>query len=93
MIDKIKELELEAKEKLESVKDSSKIEELRVEFLGKKGKVIEILKNLKSVEEAKRKEVASKANKLRIEMRLHATSTFRRNCFNEQNFNIKITKT
>ena len=25
--------------------------------------------------------------------RLHATLTFRRNCFNEQNFNIKITKT
>ena len=58
MLDKIKEISVEAKEKLDAVKDSSKIEELRVEFLGKKGKVIEILKNLKSVDESKRKEVA-----------------------------------
>lgn len=68
MLDKIKEISVEAKEKLDAVKDSSKIEELRVEFLGKKGKVIEILKNLKSVDESKRKEVASVANKLRLEI-------------------------
>ena len=36
--------------RLDSVKDSSSVEEIRVDFLGKKGKVIEILKNLKSVE-------------------------------------------
>lgn len=68
MLDKIEKIKREAKEKLNSVKDSSNLEELRVEFLGKKGKVIEILKNLKSVEESKRKEVASIANKLRLDI-------------------------
>jgi len=68
MLDKIEKIRLEAKEKLESVKNSSNLEDLRVEFLGKKGKVIEILKNLKSVEESKRKEVASIANKLRLDI-------------------------
>ena len=68
MLDKILELQMEAKKRLDSVKDSSSVEEIRVDFLGKKGKVIEILKNLKSVEESKRKEVASRANKLRVEI-------------------------
>ena len=66
--DKILEFQMEAKKRLDSVKDSSSVEEIRVDFLGKKGKVIEILKNLKSVEESKRKEVASRANKLRVEI-------------------------
>ena len=68
MIDKIKELEIESREKIESAKSSNSIEEIRVEFLGKKGKVIEVLKKLKSVEEAQRKEVAMLANKLREEI-------------------------
>lgn len=68
MLDKILEFQMEAKKRLDSVKDSSSVEEIRVDFLGKKGKVIEILKNLKSVDEAKRKEVASRANKLRVEI-------------------------
>ena len=68
MLDKILEFQMEAKKRLDSVKDSSSVEEIRVDFLGKKGKVIEILKNLKSVEESKRKEVASRANKLRVEI-------------------------
>ena len=68
MLDKILEFQMKAKKRLDSVKDSSSVEEIRVDFLGKKGKVIEILKNLKSVEESKRKEVASRANKLRVEI-------------------------
>ena len=68
MLDKILEFQIEVKKRLDSVKDSSSVEEIRVDFLGKKGKVIEILKNLKSVEESKRKEVASRANKLRVEI-------------------------
>ena len=68
MLDKILEFQIEVKKRLDSVKDSSSVEEIRVDFLGKKGKVIEILKNLKSVDEAKRKEVASRANKLRVEI-------------------------
>lgn len=68
MIDKIKEIEFEVKQKLENIKSINEIEEIRIKFLGKKGKVIEILKNLKIVEESKRKEVASLANKLRMDI-------------------------
>lgn len=68
MLDKILEFQIEVKKRLDSVKDSSSVDDIRVDFLGKKGKVIEILKNLKSVDEAKRKEVAASANKLRAEI-------------------------
>lgn len=68
MIEKIKELEKEAKEKIEKALDSKQIEEVRVEFLGKKSKIMDILKNLKNVEESKRKEVAMLANKLKVEI-------------------------
>lgn len=68
MLDKIKEIEFEANQKIEEAKSSSSIEEIRVEFLGKKGKIVDVLKNLKSVEESKRKEVAKLANKLKVEI-------------------------
>lgn len=68
MIDKIKEIELQANEKITSAVTSTSIEEIRVEFLGKKGKIVDVLKNLKSVEESKRKEVAMIANKLKVEI-------------------------
>ena len=68
MIDKISSIEKEVKEKIANAKTSVSIEEIRVEFLGKKGKIIDILKNLKSVEETKRKEVATLANKLRVDI-------------------------
>ena len=50
MIDKIKQIEISAKEKINAAKNSNEIEELRVAFLGKKGKVVEVLKNLKNVD-------------------------------------------
>ena len=65
MIDKIKQIEISAKEKINAAKNSNEIEELRVAFLGKKGKVVEVLKNLKNVEADKRKEVASFANNVK----------------------------
>lgn len=68
MLDKIKEIEIEANQKIEKAKSSSSIEEIRVEFLGKKGKIVDVLKNLKTVEESKRKEVAMLANKLKVEI-------------------------
>ena len=54
--------------KLLDAQVTSHVEDIRVEYLGKKGHVIEILKNLKSVEESKRKSVGEMANKLRIEI-------------------------
>ena len=54
--------------KMEEVKTSADIEKIRVEFLGKKGKLIDILKNIKNVEASKRKEIGEKTNLLKVEV-------------------------
>lgn len=68
MIEKINDLKSEAKTKISNALNSVDIESIRVEFLGKKGKVVEILKGLKDVEASKRKEVASYANELKSQI-------------------------
>ena len=68
MEEKISLLKSQVKEKIAEIKSTSDAENIRVEYLGKKGEVIEILKNLKNVEASKRKEVGEKANKLRVEI-------------------------
>ena len=68
MEEKIALLKSQVKEKIAEIKSTSDAENIRVEYLGKKGEVIEILKNLKNVEVSKRKEVGEKANKLRVEI-------------------------
>lgn len=68
MEENIEKLGQKIKEKINSIKSMTDAEAVRVEALGKKGEVIEILKNLKNVEESKRKEVGEKANKLRVEI-------------------------
>lgn len=68
MEEKIALLKSQVKEKIAEIKSTSDAENIRVEYLGKKGEVIEILKNLKNVETSKRKEVGEKANKLRVEI-------------------------
>ena len=68
MEENIEKLGQKIKEKIDSIKSMTDAEAVRVEALGKKGEVIEILKNLKNVEESKRKEVGEKANKLRVEI-------------------------
>ena len=88
MIEKINELKTQAKEKINSAVSSNDIESIRVEFLGKKGKIIEILKNLKCVEESKRKEVASLANKLRVE--IEAEIENKKNEIKEKEYEDKI---
>ena len=68
MIEKINQLKVEAKEKINSAVTSADIESIRVEFLGKKGKIVEVLKDLKNVEPNQRKEVASVANVAKTEI-------------------------
>lgn len=68
MIEKINELKNVAREKINSAVSSIDIEDVRIEFLGKKGKIIEILKDLKNVEPEKRKEVATVANEIKSEI-------------------------
>ena len=40
---------------MKNVQTTADVENIRVEYLGKKGKVVEILKNLKNVEASKTK--------------------------------------
>ena len=68
MEEKISLLREEVVAKMNEVKTASDVENIRVEYLGKKGLVIDILKNLKNVEADKRKEVGEKANVLRVEI-------------------------
>ena len=68
MEEKISLLREEVVAKMNEVKTASDVENIRVEYLGKKGLVIDILKNLKNVEADKRKEVGEKANILRVEI-------------------------
>lgn len=68
MIEKIKELNRQAKEKIISATNSVDIESLRVEFLGKKGNISEVLKELKNIDSEKRKEVAKVANEVKSEI-------------------------
>lgn len=68
MEEKISLLREEVVAKMNDVKTASDVENIRVEYLGKKGHVIEILKNLKNVEASQRKEVGEKANILRVEI-------------------------
>lgn len=62
MIEKINELKTQAKERINLSTKSNEIEDLRVEYLGKKGKIVEVLKDLKNIEPEKRKEIAMVAN-------------------------------
>ena len=68
MEEKISLLKKQVSEKMDKIKSTVDVENIRIEYLGKKGEVIEILKNLKNVEASKRKEVGEKANKLRVEI-------------------------
>lgn len=68
MEEKLSLLRAQVKEKMNKIKSAADVENIRVEYLGKKGEVIDILKNLKNVEASKRKEVGEKANKLRVEI-------------------------
>lgn len=68
MEEKISLLREEVVAKMNEAKTASDVENIRVEYLGKKGHVIEILKNLKNVEASQRKEVGEKANVLRVEI-------------------------
>ncbi|MDY6147058.1 MAG: phenylalanine--tRNA ligase subunit alpha [Peptoniphilaceae bacterium] len=62
MIAQLNELFEEAQKRIEKAASSEDLDELRVEYLGKKGRVTEILKNLKSLAPEIKKEVGKKAN-------------------------------
>ncbi len=88
MDEKILELKNQVIERISKIKSQVDVEALRVEFLGKKGKVIDILKDLKNVEENKRKEIGKKANILKEE--IEALIEQKKNDIKEMEYNLKI---
>ena len=58
-------LKIKAEEKLEHAKTISDVESLRIELLGKKGALVDILKGLKDLPIDSKKEVGMLANKLK----------------------------
>lgn len=65
MEERIKQLREKAIQKLGSLVSTKDLENMRVEYLGKKGEVVTLLKSLKDVEAEKRKAFGQKANELR----------------------------
>ena len=74
MEEKINNLKLQADEMLEKIETSKDVEKMQIEYLGKKGLVVSLLKGLKDVAVEDRKKIGEMANNLRdyIEKSLEA---------------------
>ena len=74
MEEKISNLKLQADEMLEKIETSKDVEKMQIEYLGKKGLVVSLLKGLKDVAVEDRKKIGEMANNLRdyIEKSLEA---------------------
>lgn len=70
MINKLKELEGEAKQKIEAASDLDQLKEIKIKFLGKKGALTTLLRSLGSVTPEERPAIGQKANALREELEL-----------------------
>ena len=65
MEEKLRQLEKEAREALERVKDAKELEALRVKFLGKKGLLTELLRSMGSLPKEDRPRMGQVANQVR----------------------------
>jgi phenylalanyl-tRNA synthetase alpha chain len=72
----LEEIKKQALEKISKVSDTKEIESIRIEFLGKKGKITEILKELKDLSIEEKKEIGSMANIIKNEIETVIESTF-----------------
>ncbi|NLM16696.1 MAG: phenylalanine--tRNA ligase subunit alpha [Candidatus Riflebacteria bacterium] len=68
MSDNKHELIVEFENDLQTVKDTAALENIRVKYLGKKGKVTEQLKNMKDLSPEERKTFGSVINKVKLEI-------------------------
>ncbi len=68
MLDKLKELESEAKDKIEAANSLEELKEIRVKILGKKGALTGLLRSLGDVDPEERPVIGKKANVLREEL-------------------------
>ena len=68
MTEKLKELKALAQERIEKAADLQQAESLRVEFLGKKGKITDILKSMKDLAPEDRKALGQVANETKAQI-------------------------
>ncbi len=68
MLDKLKELENEAKQNIEEVNDLDELKATKVRFLGKKGELTKLLRSLGNAPPEDRPVIGKKANALREEL-------------------------
>ena len=68
MTEKLKELRALAQERIKNAEDIQQAESLRVEFLGKKGKITDILKSMKDLAPEDRKALGQVANETKAQI-------------------------
>ena len=68
MIEKIEKLKIKAENDLKSCISSEDLEDWRVNYLGRKSELSDILKNIKNLDQKLKKAVGSLGNKTRIEL-------------------------
>lgn len=68
MLEKLKELENEAKNKIETASSLEELNEIRIKILGKKGELTGLLRSLSDVDPEERPVIGKKANVLREEL-------------------------
>ena len=68
MFEKVNELRQEFAEKLRAVTDAQELESIRVEFLGKKGSVTDLLKGMKALSGEEKKTFGQLVNELKTEI-------------------------
>lgn len=73
-MDDIKKLELEFDEQIKQIKDEKSLEDVRVSYLGKKGKLTAIMSTIRDIAVEKRKEFGQKINALKCNIESHITA-------------------
>lgn len=68
MKQQLQNIELAAKQELEKIQDSAELESLRVKFLGKKGELTAILKQMSTLSAEERPVIGQLANKIRADI-------------------------
>lgn len=70
--EKLENIKKQFEQKIEEIKDLDVLEDLRVEFLGRKSELTELLKGLKDLAEEEKRKIGPLANKLRSEIERQA---------------------
>lgn len=66
--EKLAAIKLKAKEQIQNISSEEKLENIRVDVLGRKSKLTEILRNIKDLSLEGKKQIGAEANNIRIEL-------------------------